>query len=1043
MYNQTQIKSAKYFAFLPMCKTIVLAVFSLLLMTATNINVRGQAADDFNPNVTNNGASSIAPVQIVVRQPDGKILIGGSFTSVGGQTRYQIARVNENGKLDTTFTSPFRNSDVVFTIAVQTDGKILVGGVFQNDGQPPINIQRLNNDGALDITFNNPLPNNAVRAITVLENGKILIGGTFSIFGTGSSAVTRQYIARLNGNGSLDGTFNPIENFQVTSTSGGGNAGGVHRIIQQSDGKILIAGFFRFYYSPTNFSRDGIARFNPDGTFDSFQTDFQGFLSSGIYDVKLQPNGKILIGGAFQFSDGQTVIRRRIARLNTDGTLDLSFDAMFAEVPNNLDVRAIALQADGKILVGGVFVQIGGQQRNIIARLNPDGTADNFSSETYGAVNSILLQPDGKIVVGGSFPIMGGQPRNNIARLYSSELGDGTQPILFTTNRDGNYEIYRMNVDGSNQQRLTNTLENENGGLWSPNGQKILYGKSISNTSQIWVMNADGTNQKLISETTGLNNLYKWSPNGQKIVFVRREPGGKDQIWTMNADGTNKTRLTNTTTHDHYPDWSPDGSKIAFGRCNANGICDIFTMNADGSNQVNITPNSIEDDEDAPQWSNDGSKIVFAFADIDASGVNVISSNVFIINADGTNRQSLTNGTTTSSFAYRLGNAVSPISPNDNKIALRRVNRVITTTADFQNSFEISSVGIDGSNLVNLTNNSIPDNFGAWSPDSEKIAFQSRRDATTDEIYTMNADGSGVVRLTFNSAIDTVTDWFRPSVRHPQFDFDGDGKSDFAVFRLSNGIWYLQNTASGFSAAQFGITSDKLAPADYDGDGRTDIAVFRDGIWYLLQSKDGFKQTQFGQAGDAPLPGDWDGDGKADLAVYRPGANAGAQSTFYYRGTLNNPQNNITFVPFGAGGDKPLVGDFDGDGKQDAAVFRPSNGAWYVLSSSGGTRAIQFGLANDKLVPADYDGDGKTDVAVYRNGVWYILNSSDSQVKIIQFGLADDKPTVSDYDGDGKADISVWRASNGVFYVLGTQSGFTAVQFGTNGDVPVASVYVP
>ena len=1021
MYNQTQIKSAKYFAFLPICKTVFLAVCSLLLMTATNISVRGQAADDFNPNADRTVFASAL-------QADRKILIGGEFMNVGGQPRRFIARLNADGTLDNDFIVNFNQSSSgnnVNNIVVQSDGKILISGNFvflnaQGTQTLRANVARLNADGTLDLSFDAPdlleFSPIGITALALQTDGKILVGSFAQNGGN------NRYFFRLNDDGTTDATFD-TGNFQ----------GLVRTIALQPDGKILIGGNFTVVDGQM---RNRIARLNSNGSLD---VDFNPNADFNVHTIMRQPDGKILVGGQFANIGGA---QRRIARLNLDGTLDNSFNPIVTG--SSISIDDIKLQADGKIIFGGYFQFIDSVSRNFLARLNSDGSLDsNFNPNPSAAISTITLQSNGKIITGGSFDVIGGQPRNRIARLYSSELGEGTQPILFTTNRDSNYEIYRMNVDGSNQQRLTNTLENENGGIWSPNGQKILYGKSISNTSQIWVMNADGTNQKLISETTGLNNLYKWSPNGQKIVFVRREPGGKDQIWTMNADGTNKTRLTNTTTHDHYPDWSPDGSKIAFGRCNANGICDIFTMNADGSNQVNITPNSIEDDEDAPQWSNDGSKIVFAFADLDASGVNVISSNVFIINADGTNRQSLTNGTTTSSFAYRLGNAVSPISPNDNKIALRRVNRVITTSADFQNSFEISSVGIDGSNLVNLTNNSIPDNFGAWSPDSEKIAFQSRRDATTDEIYTMNADGSGVVRLTFNSAIDTVTDWFRPSVRHPQFDFDGDGKSDFAVFRPSNGIWYLQNTASGFSAAQFGVGSDKLAPADYDGDGRTDIAVFRDGIWYLLQSKDGFKQTQFGQAGDAPLPGDWDGDGKADLAVYRPGANAGAQSTFYYRGTLNNPQNNITFVPFGAGGDKPLVGDFDGDGKQDAAVFRPSNGAWYVLSSSGGTRAIQFGLANDKLVPADYDGDGKTDVAVYRNGVWYILNSSDSQVKIIQFGLADDKPTVGDYDGDGKADLSVWRASNGVFYVLGTQSGFTAVQFGTNGDVPVASVYVP
>ena len=214
--------------------------------------------------------------------------------------------------------------------------------------------------------------------------------------------------------------------------------------------------------------------------------------------MKLLPDGKILAGGGFQFSEAE--LGRRVARINADGTLDSSFNAMMPNIANNSNVRAVAFQSDGKILVGGGFVNIGGQQRSNIARLNPDGSADSFFSDTFGANLSVVIQPDGKILVGGSFSVMSGQPRNNIARLYSSELGEGTQPILFITNRDGNNEIYRMNVDGSNQQRLTNTAESEAQAIWSPDGSKILFTRRIgTNVQQIWMMNADGSNQTRIS----------------------------------------------------------------------------------------------------------------------------------------------------------------------------------------------------------------------------------------------------------------------------------------------------------------------------------------------------------------------------------------------------------------------------------------------------------------------------------------------------------------------------------------------------------------
>jgi hypothetical protein len=278
----------------------------------------------------------------------------------------------------------------------------------------------------------------------------------------------------------------------------------------------------------------------------------------------------------------------------------------------------------------------------------------------------------------------------------------------------------------------------------------------------------------------------------------------------------------------------------------------------------------------------------------------------------------------------------------------------------------------------------------------------------------------------------------------PTIDFDGDTKTDFAVFRPSTGYWWILNSSDGsYAGTSFGANGDVPVPGDYDGDAKTDLAVFRpsNSTWYILGSTSGFVATAYGSGGDLPVPGDFDGDGKTDIAVFRP-------STGVWYELLSSTSSTASDT-FGTSGDKPVPGDYDRDGTTDAAVYRPSNQVWYIhKSSNGATVSDNWGLSTDTPVQGDYDGDRKTDVAVWRantmahTGTFYVHLSTTSGTGSYTVGTDTDKPQPDDFDGDGITDAAVWTNSTGAWLVRPSRNPGSPVTtyWGTSSDLPSSTL---
>ncbi|WP_345235191.1 T9SS type A sorting domain-containing protein [Hymenobacter saemangeumensis] len=524
------------------------------------LNANGSTDAAFNPGGT--GANGY--ITEVLLQPDGKILVAGSFTTFNSQPKALLVRLNANGSLDPSFAfnpapGDFRSLNA---LAVQADGKILVAGGLTFTGRLSGGLVRLNADGTPDASFNpgSGITSGTARAVLVQADGKILLGGTFTSF-NGQAAGN---LVRLTAAGSIDASFN------ISTSATPGADGTVNALAQQPDGKLLIGGSFASFDGQV--SRNLTRRLLNGGADATFQPNTAGPTGAGsILRIAVQANGGIILAGGF--SSYNSISRQQFIRLDAAGVLDVSFAPVSG--PSGA-CGALALAPSGDVYVGGGFNTYNGAPHTGLLRLSATGLHDmGFTPliEARGIIREVVPLPSGKLLVFGDFinfngqPLQPGFPPFSLHRLNA----DGTLDQTFASTSaatiqalqpDGTFYLLgnpaiRLLPDGG----IDNSFAGQTLSLTSgtspapqrgivalPNNKVLMYGQfdsygSLGGLSGLVRVNADGSPDNTFTPPAGpasrLVGQVLVQPGG-KLVVVSSDsqgPAGLSMV-RLNADGT-------------------------------------------------------------------------------------------------------------------------------------------------------------------------------------------------------------------------------------------------------------------------------------------------------------------------------------------------------------------------------------------------------------------------------------------------------------------------------------------------------------------------
>jgi uncharacterized delta-60 repeat protein len=986
------------------------------------------------------------------------VLVGGVFngSSEGGETG--LAGPDPEGPLDAGFNVNFLGNIMKLKFLVLG----IVFTLFSFNGALAVRGQ------SVDLTFNaspgRAIDNNVNISLANAPGGKYY-------------ALMSGVVYRLNGDGSLDNTFNCYDCFW-----------GIGSMVALPDGKVLVAGAYG--------GGPVIWRLNTDGSFDStFSTNIGAgtvpFGSEG-YDgvVAAAPDGKIYATISF---GGLHLYSLVLYRLNPSGQRDTTFTpSSYGGWSLPWRLSRITPLPDGKLLVAG------DNNFGNVFRLNADGTKDTSLEapaltrpQTGGfpppspTVNGAVQLSDGKVVFAGLFDSANGLPRISIAKLDPAGTVDSSisnVPLTVPSEADvraqstGKLILSAAYNDGYGLRRLNADLSIDNTFTFVNTSTPLLSGDVFMDSADRLIVRDNNVYKRFTADgvadptfTLGLHQAGEIKtmaalPDGKVIVsgdFSFMGDAARNKIARVNVDGSNDTSFDPGTGFDVAPFlvmMQPDSKIIALGafnNYNGTGQAMLVRINTDGSRDAVYNP-TIAGFISAAAVQKDG-KLLLGGTNMTINGA--ARTGLVRLNMDGT---------TDASF----NPAVVPtringiIAQNDNKIV-------------FGGLF----AGVNGANRSNLArlnaDGTLDSSFNAGSiTEVGKILrlTSGKYSVLSSGVRRLNVDGSGDTSFTVTSPSASNTfSWIEDSYggiilggNYDHGSFQGDlsrikpnGGQDtgFFAYRPNQRVNTLVKQATGKiiaggaftniegkvrpGIARLNITTPAGAFYDFDGDGKADPSVTRpsDYVWHQLSTAGGYtySATPFGQAGDKIAPGDYDGDGRTDIGIYRP-----STGDWLYKSSVTG---NFASQHNGDSGDTVMPSDTDGDGKTDMVVVTPGY-VWKGINPATGQLIVfhQFGQAGDKPVIGDFDGDRKFDLAFYRpsTGTWYYNKSSSgasTQVGTVQWGLPTDIPVPADYDGDGITDVAVFRPSEGNWYALKSGGGYIMLHFGATGDKPIAADY--